>query len=78
MRHMKRKAILSLAAFALGGLSFLVPAASHADVCLPAPVGCQSLPSQAVCVEITGPQGLHIVVGYIPTSPSDCQQVPLG
>jgi len=59
---MKRKIAAGIAALA-GAIAMLVPAASHA-----AP--------QPLCVVINGPGGVHIQVGYSPSGPSGCRQLP--
>jgi len=57
---MKKKFALMLVT-AAGALAMLVPATSHA-----APT----------CVEITGPHGVHLQVGYAPNGPASCKQLP--
>lgn len=60
---MKKKLALSLAAAACVAAA-LVPAAS------------QTTSVRAACVEVNGPHGLHLQVGYAPHGSSDCRQLP--
>ena len=60
---MRKKLALMIAA-AAAAIALLVPATSSAQ-----------LPEDPACVEVHGPNGLHLVVGYVPTSPADCTQI---
>lgn len=61
---MKRRVLFGMVA-AAGGLSALALApAAHATTVPPA------------CVVVHGPNGLSLQVGYSPTGPAGCQQVP--
>jgi hypothetical protein len=58
---MRTKIALSLAAVA-GAVALLIPASSHA--------------AQPACVVVNGPGGLHLQIGYAPTGPDGCRQLP--
>lgn len=62
---MKKKLALTLAA-AAGTLSLLVPMASHAATPTLKPA----------CVVVNGPSGFHLQIGYSPTGPNGCKQLP--
>jgi hypothetical protein len=60
---MKKKLTLAIAG-GVAVLSMLVPMSSNAAQVKPA------------CVVVNGPHGFRLQVGYAPTGPSGCRQLP--
>lgn len=59
--HLKKKVALTIAAVA-GSLALLVPVTSSA--------------APKTCVEVNGPHGFHLQIGYAPNGPASCKQLP--
>lgn len=64
---MKKRIAIAVAA----GAALLVTAGATTNLA-------QAQASSPACVVIHGPNGLHLQVGYAPTGPDACTQIPLG